>query len=430
MMESIQLPRLLKRRQKSLDSIPEKLALGRVFAEVNKKIISGVEYRRLLDYIFNSLNLTIPYDRIGVALLEKEGDDSILRLTWVRSKLGATELPLYYSAPLKGSSLEPLIKEAKPRIINDLVAYYADHPQSHSTSRILKDGIRSSLTCPLKIDNRSIGVVFFSHRRPGTYKEEHVQTFLEIANELALIIEYGRLKKQFSEDSLSRNISTILHDLKSPLSVIQGFAEEAPRQTWYQELNPKAQNIFSVFARNSEKMFSILDGLLEIAELNRQANQYSPQAVDLAAFCFQMTKYGEMLSQSKEIQFFSEYTSVSSDKLLFDRDKIQKALDNLFTNAIKYSPRKGKVFFKVEFSNKKIIFSVRDEGVGIPSQELSKLFKEFGRTSARPTEGESSTGLGLAILKKIVDLHGGEVSVQSSVQQGSTFEFWIPLLVA
>ena len=73
------------------------------------------------------------------------------------------------------------------------------------------------------------------------------------------------------------------------------------------------------------------------------------------------------------------------------------------------------------------MFSVCDEGLGIPQSEISKLFHEFGKTSVRPTEGETSTGLGLAIAKRIVEQHQGEISVSSEVGKGSTFSFWIPL---
>lgn len=99
----------------------------------------------------------------------------------------------------------------------------------------------------------------------------------------------------------------------------------------------------------------------------------------------------------------------------------------IFTNAIKFSKRGSSISFSVLSDLSRLTFTVSDQGQGIPIHELEKLFKEFGKTSTKPTERESSTGLGLAIAKKIVEQHGGEISAMSKPNEGSTFSFWLPL---
>jgi signal transduction histidine kinase len=111
---------------------------------------------------------------------------------------------------------------------------------------------------------------------------------------------------------------------------------------------------------------------------------------------------------------------------LFDAAKMEQVLDNLTTNAIKYSPRGSQVHIRLQTSAEEILLSVQDEGPGIPPAELDKLFKPFQKTSVKSTAGEKSTGLGLVIVKRIVTGHGGRIWVESQVGTGSVFYVAVP----
>jgi signal transduction histidine kinase len=109
-----------------------------------------------------------------------------------------------------------------------------------------------------------------------------------------------------------------------------------------------------------------------------------------------------------------------------DKNKIEQVLHNLLSNAIKYSNPDTSISVSITNQNSLIKISIKDQGVGIPESELSKLFTEFGTTSAKTTANESSTGLGLAIAKKIVNGHGGEILAKSKLNEGSEFLFTLP----
>jgi hypothetical protein len=339
-----------------------------------------------------------------------------------------TYLNVAFSCRLQGSSLEKILKTGEPRIINDLRAYSHLNPTSLSTQLILKDGIRSSLTCPLKSGDKNVGVVFFSSFKTNIYCKEHVQTFLEISDELSVIIEHGRLIKDFeNSQEQTRNLNMILHDLRSPLSVIQGFAEASMDEPWFDCIDLDGKNVFQIFLRNYKYMFELLNELNEISELVGSRDKTKFEEVQLKDFFHEMINFGKVLSEAKQIEFKTDTLSEFPQTVGFDRYKIRRVLDNLFSNAVKYSCRGSKIKFKIHSTPEKLFFSVRDYGLGIPVIELPKLFREFGKTSVRPTEGETSTGLGLAIAKRIVELHHGGISVDSQVGEGSTFSFWIPL---
>jgi signal transduction histidine kinase len=110
-----------------------------------------------------------------------------------------------------------------------------------------------------------------------------------------------------------------------------------------------------------------------------------------------------------------------------DADRIREAIDNLVSNAIKYSPIGGKITMLVGHENNNTVIRIVDEGAGLSPEDLGRLFGRFQRLSAKPTAGESSTGLGLSIVKRIIDMHGGEVTADSAGPgRGSTFTVTLP----
>jgi signal transduction histidine kinase len=399
-----------------------------IMNEVNRKISHGDEYRDILDYVFDTLDISIPFDRIGVAIVDGEGDDARLSLQWVRSEAPCTNLHVAYSAPVKGSSLNKILETGKPRIIEDLISYLEENPTSNSTKLAIKDGVRSSLTCPLRSENKQIGVVFFSSFQKNTYKQLHINMFLEIANELSIIVDHGRLRSNYAIASAQvKNFDMTLHDLRSPLSLIKGFSEMSITQPWFAELEPEAKKFLDVIIRNSNYMFELIDDLIEVTVLGQSEQVQSVGTVELKEFCADVNSLGDSLTAVKEITFNSQVSDNLPLTAIFDKHKIIRVLDNLITNATKYSNRGSSIRFDIHLKADKLHMCIADKGLGIPADEFSKLFKEFGKTSVRPTEGEYSSGLGLAIAKKIILQHGGEIFAESEVGIGSTFQFWIPV---
>jgi diguanylate cyclase (GGDEF)-like protein len=156
-----------------------------------EQVNRGLLLEEVLDYLYDNFRPMLPYDRIGCSLIT-QGTDT-LRSVWARSDRPSQHLPIGYEASLQGSSLLEILRMGRPRILNDLVAYLREHPDSDSTRRIVLEGVRSSLTCPLRVQGRGVGFLFFSSTKPFAYADLDVEVFMKIAGQISPIIDKSRL---------------------------------------------------------------------------------------------------------------------------------------------------------------------------------------------------------------------------------------------
>jgi signal transduction histidine kinase len=176
----------------------------------------------------------------------------------------------------------------------------------------------------------------------------------------------------------------------------------------------------------TKRLTSMVDHLISDAMADAFDISIRREAVDLAALVGEVADANQPLAVNKQQSIaVSAPTNVVT---MCDADRIREAIDNLISNAIKYSPIGGRISVLVSNERKKTLIRVADEGAGLSPEDLGRLFGRFQRLSAKPTAGESSTGLGLSIVKRIVDMHGGDVLAESAGPgQGATFTITLPM---
>lgn len=160
-------------------------------------INSAVLPEEVLQHVYDSFRPTIPYDRIGFGAITEDGLS--LSAQWACSDAERLEISKGFEASLVGSSLETILETGEPRIINDLETYLEEHPSSESTALIVAEGMRSSLTCPLRAGDHDLGFIFFSSRQRSTFTTVHIRFFKQIAGQLSHAIEKSRLYSDLLE---------------------------------------------------------------------------------------------------------------------------------------------------------------------------------------------------------------------------------------
>jgi signal transduction histidine kinase len=403
------------------------LELVRLFKEINKKITDGGDFDLIFEFIFNALGILIPFDRIAISLLED--NRQTLRQAWVKSKYPATFLKVGFSLPIASSKgLSEIIKTRLPRIIGDLTQYFAEHPESIATQLIIKDHIRSSLTCPLISEGNVIGLIFFSSQLPFQYDSTHLESFESVASEISMLVEFSRLHRlAYEHEDKEKTLRTIIHDLRSPLCIIRGFIEDISGESWFGQLDEDSQKLFHILQKNTDFMLTLVDELAEVNRLKDRTKQLIFEATILRDFCAQLVPQFEQLAKRKGISLVMRLDESLPQTIRIDQTKIRQVFENLVSNAIKFSWPGSEIRIAGEQINSEVHFTVEDEGQGIQKDEMEKLFHEFGRTSTRPTGDEPSSGLGLAIARRVVEAHGGKIWATSEWNVSSIFHFTLPL---
>lgn len=231
--------------------------------------------------------------------------------------------------------------------------------------------------------------------------------------------EANRLKSEF--------LSIAAHDLKNPLQVIMGFAElinNTPGQ--HPHVYRNAENI----RKGARRMLALINQLLDTTAIESGKLQLEKELADIGKLAVRVVENNRALAERKQQQLL---LSIDRNcRALVDAKRISEAMDNLLNNAIKFSPAGRTITIDVQKlsngqnTNGKIRFKVQDNGPGLAKEDMEKLFGQFMRLSAQPTGGESSTGLGLSIVKQIVELHGGRVWAESE-GKGKGAVFYVEL---
>jgi len=215
--------------------------------------------------------------------------------------------------------------------------------------------------------------------------------------------------------------AVVSHELRTPMTSIIGFTEMLQGE----DLTPEQHKHLDVIDRNAVRLLRLVDDLLLMAEIQSGGLPLQLGEVILSDLIARSSESVKMFAASKEIELEIETEpGVTAEA---DSRRLGQVLDNLMTNAIKYTPNGGDVAVTMSHTGETATIAVTDNGIGIPKDEQSQMFNRFFRTSNARTSGVAGTGLGLAISRGIVEAHGGTIGFDSDEGQGTTFRVTLPL---
>ena len=240
-----------------------------------------------------------------------------------------------------------------------------------------------------------------------------------------LAAQWARLRQ--ANSFKSEILGTVAHDLKNPLSVILGRTEILKELIAKAgALNGEAQAQIAHIRDAANRLTGMVDDLVADAMADALDISVRREPVDISILVQEVAEANRPLAARKQQTI--RVSAPSHHTAMVNSDRIREAIDNLVSNAVKYSPIGGAIDIMVTQEPGNISIQVKDQGAGLSPEDLSRLFGRFQRLSAKPTAGETSTGLGLSIVKRIVDLHGGRVTVESAgPAKGATFNMQLPV---
>ncbi len=231
-------------------------------------------------------------------------------------------------------------------------------------------------------------------------------------------------------DKKNEFLGIAAHDLRNPLGTINGYLKIMLEDLEANALDPKeTMGDLKSMIKASEHMNRLIAELLDISAIESGNVNLNKQMINLVEILTEREKLHQRNAAQKNIRLVFN-AGVGRVEVMADMARISEVLDNLISNAIKYTFPDGKVTVSCLREDGAVIVHVEDTGQGFSQEDLKSVFVSFKKLSARPTGGETSTGLGLAIVKKVVEMHGGRVWVQSEKGKGSIFSFSLPLPVS
>jgi signal transduction histidine kinase len=272
--------------------------------------------------------------------------------------------------------------------------------------------------------------------QPNTYAHAHSETFQRIAEQMAVMVEKGRLVSELAaqkaeietQNAELRRLAEIknaflgmaAHDLRNPLHTLR-LSSAVLSNPDYTIAAEDRQAILESMNTQVDYMVALLNDLLDVSHIESGHLNLQPQALGLEAVLGEAVARHAKLAAPKGVTV--ELAAVGAGQVWADPLRLRQVLDNLISNAVKFSPARTHIGVSAAPTTVGWRIAVADQGPGLTPQDRERLFQEFARLSARPTGGEKSTGLGLAITRRVIEAHGGQIGVDSEPGHGATFWF-------
>jgi signal transduction histidine kinase len=294
-----------------------------------------------------------------------------------------------------------------------------------------RSGIRSQLAVPMVLKRRVIGVVDLESKHPHAYTMNDERLLVSLGNHAALAIENLHLLEEARtvealkelDRMKSELLSTVSHELRTPLGCIKGYATTLLAHESKLRRDERRE-FLAIIDSEADRLTELIENLLDLSRLEAGVLRINPAPALLGTVAQEVTRKVQLSAPRHQL----ELDWADDREVRADARRIYQVLQNLLTNAVKYSPDGGRIVVSGAFTPRELVVSVSDEGLGLPARELDRIFDRFHRVGGEVSRRIGGTGLGLAICKAFVEAHHGRIWVESDGEgKGSTFRFALPL---
>ncbi len=296
-----------------------------------------------------------------------------------------------------------------------------------------KKEIHSVLCVPMWLEGKIMGIMMVVNKKNGTKFQENDLTLLSIISVQAsqliknLQLQEETFKKRKETEKLQEldRIKTdfftdISHEFRTPLTLILGPMEKLMSQTQIDNV----QEQYNLIYKNARKLLSLINQLLDLSSIDAGKMSLEIENADLINFIRGILASFQLLAENKNIKLEFN-SSIDILEIFFDKDKMEKIISNLLSNALKFSNNGGNITISVSKIEEDVNIIVSDNGIGISPEDIKNVFNRFYK--AESSAIQEGTGIGLALVKELVELHHGSITVKSELNKGTRFNIFLPI---
>ena len=402
------------------DELGRRVDLLEATSRAARALGSSLDLERAFAAFVRELRSLLPFDRAAILLAEAGG-----ARVMATAGIGAQDyLEPGTAITIPGEILEAVIEEGRTMYREDI----AEHPYPEEAG-LLALGVRARVLAPLQLGTRSIGVLAIARTEPASFREEEVGLVTFLGRLVATAVQNLRTyeAERATVDELRRLsslradfVSLVSHELRSPMAAVIGSARTL--QARWRELKPEQREAFlAVIADETTRLAALVGDVLDTSRIEAGTFGYRFDDVDLAAVLRDSVAAAEI--GQDEVRLTAELPPALPN-VRGDAERLRQLVDNLISNAIKYSDSGGEVEVEAGADDGHVVVHVRDSGPGILPEHQAQIFEKFGRVAGTAKPG---TGLGLFLSRSFAEAHGGSLDVESPPGEGAVFTLRLPV---
>ncbi|MCZ2126923.1 MAG: response regulator [Anaerolineales bacterium] len=417
-------------RKKSEEAIQRRNQYLAVSAEIGKLVTSILDLNTIFARTVNLIAERFNVYHAAIFIVEETGFNAVFKEG--TGEAGAEMKASEYAVPLNDKSIVGSVAASGALAVANNVfedALYAPHPLLPKT--------KSELAIPLKVGSRVIGVIDIQSENLHTFNEDEVSVLQTLADQVAVAIDNARsfelsqqavIEMREADRVKSQFLANMSHELRTPLNSIIGFSRVILKGIDGPVTDLMQQDLTAIY-NSGQHLLGLINDILDSAKIEAGKMELTFDEVNIEDLTHSVVSTMSGLVKDAPVELV-EVVEPNLPPVRADAIRVRQVMINLLSNAAKFTDEGAITInvssYKEEGKKKMVKVSVTDTGAGISQEDQEKLFQAFSQVDASPTRKSGGTGLGLSISKQLINLHGGEIWVESEEGKGSTFNFTLP----
>jgi two-component system NtrC family sensor kinase len=420
---------LEEEKEQLAKQLKQRVQVLTILENIGRSVSAVLDLDTLLNRIVETSVLITQADEGFLSLLDPETEELYLRAA---KNLGEDQVNLL-RLKVADNLLGQVVRTGQPMRLG------SEETANHKLKVVTGYLVRSLIHVPLTAGGRVIGVLSVHNRtNPRAFSQNDMKLLSALANYAAIALQNAWLHEAIKKHAAQTEVAytelkelsqhkiefmqDISHELRAPLTFIKGYVDLL-REGIFGEIRPEQNEPLNIIARRTERIIRLVSDMLTLQRLESEG--FELDEVNLAEIAYAAIEDARAAAQQAGLGIKTEIPE-NLPTILGGPHQLSRVFDNLLSNAIKFSPYGGNVTVHIREEGDHINVYISDPGIGIPSDRLERLFDRFYRADVSEGKRIPGSGLGLSIVKAIVEVHGGQMSVQSREDQGSTFSFSLP----